>query len=414
MLKQFHFIDQNGKDQGINVRNRSKELVELLSDVDKIRSERKKAKQNRAKYGGYEGGGGGISSSSSGAYGGFGSESGGSTSYGGYDGRVYGDGGGFGGESSGTYGGDTQARRDQFEEYDEFEEGAKPSSSRRKADVPSSPTAKREGKKTEPAKPKEPEVDLFDFGDEPKTAASSSSKGPAVSALGSLQAPAAAEDDDFDDFQSAPVPAAPASNTFSLPAPISSAAPSLTQFAAPKPQSAAQTQGINDLFSSVSPPPSAGNVGAGSSTIVSPGSIPSQARPLQAANYQPAQPNYFTSVSVGGPAASTPSARPAVATTPGGLGKPIGAIGGTAQKKPAGDAFAGLLGGIAAKKDANASSKNQTMADLARQKASAGIWGSTPASSGGIGSTTSPPAASASKPPAQGQKLGNGLDDLLG
>src|SRR6201995_6168023 len=60
MLKQFHFIDQNGKDQGINVRNRSKELVELLSDVDKIRTERKKSKSNRAKYSGYEGGGGGI------------------------------------------------------------------------------------------------------------------------------------------------------------------------------------------------------------------------------------------------------------------------------------------------------------------------------------------------------------------
>ena len=46
MLKQFHFIDANGKDQGINVRNRSKELTELLSDVEKIRNERKKARAN--------------------------------------------------------------------------------------------------------------------------------------------------------------------------------------------------------------------------------------------------------------------------------------------------------------------------------------------------------------------------------
>src|ERR1700744_4639117 len=78
MLRQFHFIDANGKDQGINVRNRSKELVELLSDVEKIRTERKKARSNRQKYGGYEGGGAGGSgggSSSSGRYGGFGSES---------------------------------------------------------------------------------------------------------------------------------------------------------------------------------------------------------------------------------------------------------------------------------------------------------------------------------------------------
>ncbi|OCL04186.1 hypothetical protein AOQ84DRAFT_257439, partial [Glonium stellatum] len=52
MLRQFHFIDQNGKDQGVNVRNRSKELAELLSDVDRIRAERKKARTTRNKYGG--------------------------------------------------------------------------------------------------------------------------------------------------------------------------------------------------------------------------------------------------------------------------------------------------------------------------------------------------------------------------
>src|ERR1700761_5905283 len=57
MLRQFHYIDLNGKDQGINVRNRAKELAELLSDVEKIRSERKKSRMNRNKYGGYEGGG---------------------------------------------------------------------------------------------------------------------------------------------------------------------------------------------------------------------------------------------------------------------------------------------------------------------------------------------------------------------
>src|ERR1700750_3098795 len=64
MLKQFHFIDANDKDQGINVCNRVKDLVDLLSDVDKIRAERKKAKSNKTKYSGYEGGGslaGGLS-----------------------------------------------------------------------------------------------------------------------------------------------------------------------------------------------------------------------------------------------------------------------------------------------------------------------------------------------------------------
>lgn len=37
MLRQFHFIDQNGKDQGLNVRNRAKELADLLSDVSTLR-----------------------------------------------------------------------------------------------------------------------------------------------------------------------------------------------------------------------------------------------------------------------------------------------------------------------------------------------------------------------------------------
>src|SRR4051812_41894979 len=102
MLRQFHFIDQNGKDQGVNVRNRAKELAELLSDVERIRAERKKARATRNKYSGVEGGaglGGGFSSSS--RYGGFGAEDTGRLGgYGGYSGGVYGDGGGFGGQSS--------------------------------------------------------------------------------------------------------------------------------------------------------------------------------------------------------------------------------------------------------------------------------------------------------------------------
>lgn len=125
MLRQFHYIDQNGKDQGVNVRNRSSELVKLLSDVDLIRAERKKARANRNKFGGFEGGigsggmggmGGGFSGSS-GRYGGFGSDS---LSFGGYSGGVYGDGGGFGGASSEFQ--DAGRRGNRFEEYDEYDE----------------------------------------------------------------------------------------------------------------------------------------------------------------------------------------------------------------------------------------------------------------------------------------------------
>ncbi|KIY52467.1 hypothetical protein FISHEDRAFT_18630, partial [Fistulina hepatica ATCC 64428] len=50
MLRNFHYIDDKGKDQGVNVRNRSRELVELLSDVEQIRVERRKAKANKHKY----------------------------------------------------------------------------------------------------------------------------------------------------------------------------------------------------------------------------------------------------------------------------------------------------------------------------------------------------------------------------
>lgn len=73
MLRSFHYIDDKGKDQGINVRNRAKEIVELLSDVEAIRGERRKAKANRSKYTGTGNDGMGFGGGS--RYGGFGSES---------------------------------------------------------------------------------------------------------------------------------------------------------------------------------------------------------------------------------------------------------------------------------------------------------------------------------------------------
>ena len=404
MLRQFHYIDLNGKDQGINVRNRAKELADLLSDVDKIRSERKKARANRNKYGGYEGGGGGgglgLGGSSSGRMGGFGSESGGPANFGGYSGGVYGDGGGFGGQESGY--GDTQARRDKFEEYDEYDEGAVAAPGRRQADVSSPPRAKREPKKAA-AKPKEPEEDLFDFGDDSTTThaapAASNGKAPASSALGDF----GADDDDFDDFQSAaPAPAAakPAasSGAFAIAPPAStSTTTSATQYAQPKPVSGTQGQNINDLFASVSPPPRTGST-TSAFTPLSPPTAPSttstfQNKPPQPSGYQASGPNYFQSVSVPQTASgtSTPS-------TIGGGGK-IGA----AKPAAGGDAFASLLGGGAKK---SGPVKGASMADMARQKASAGIWGASPA--------PGTPQGGAAPPPAQQQKAGNGLDDLLG
>ncbi|XP_036380418.1 clathrin interactor 1-like [Megalops cyprinoides] len=49
-MENYHFIDENGKDQGINVRQKVKEMVEFVQDDDRLREERKKAKKNKDKY----------------------------------------------------------------------------------------------------------------------------------------------------------------------------------------------------------------------------------------------------------------------------------------------------------------------------------------------------------------------------
>ncbi|XP_063751062.1 clathrin interactor 1-like isoform X2 [Eleginops maclovinus] len=63
-LENYHFIDESGKDQGINVRQKVKEMVEFVQDDDRLREERKKAKKNKDKYIGVSsdsmGGGGGA------------------------------------------------------------------------------------------------------------------------------------------------------------------------------------------------------------------------------------------------------------------------------------------------------------------------------------------------------------------
>lgn len=50
MLRDFHYIDSQGNDQGLNVRTRATAIVDLLRDNDKIRTERKKAKEIASKF----------------------------------------------------------------------------------------------------------------------------------------------------------------------------------------------------------------------------------------------------------------------------------------------------------------------------------------------------------------------------
>ncbi|XP_051956776.1 clathrin interactor 1-like [Xyrauchen texanus] len=67
-LENYNFLDENGKDQGINVRQKVKEMVEFVQDDDRLREERKKAKKNKDKYIGVSSDsmGGGLKQSNSG------------------------------------------------------------------------------------------------------------------------------------------------------------------------------------------------------------------------------------------------------------------------------------------------------------------------------------------------------------
>lgn len=413
MLRQFHFIDANGKDQGVNVRNRAKELAELLSDVDRIRAERKKARSTRNKYTGVEGGaglGGGMSSSS--RYGGFGSEeagSGGGGGYGGYSGGVYGDGGGFGGQSSdfqdsgsrdhSTSGGG--GGRDRFEEYDEFDDGAAATPSRRHAESTPSSSSRRKtteraaAKKPEPPK-KEPEVDLFSFDDPVPTSAP-------------ISAPAASnsvvDDDDFDDFQSATPSVRTSAPSF--PAAPTANYSSTTQFASPQPVSAPKAANLTDFVgqNSISPTPSTNPTPINYSAFSPPATMAQQSRPAPASTgYQSSQPNYFTSVQ-----APTPGSQNQAKPSSSSQVKSPGA-GGIGSKPAGGDAFDSLWNTASAGiKKTSTPTSGPALGQLAKEKATAGIWGASSSSSTPMGQIP----RSTQGQTQGGQSLGNGLDDLL-
>lgn len=392
MLKQFHYIDLNGKDQGINVRNRAKELGELLGDVEKIRSERKKARANKTRFGGVEGGPG-LGASSAGRYGGFGSETGGPTQFGGFSGGVYGDGGGFGGAESEDYG-DTQARRDRFEEYDEHDEGgaSKPAKSTSRTATASRTAPPPKPKAAEPKpkpKPAAPVEDLFSFGDDDigtPAVPVSNGKQPAAPSndFGPLQSDAG-DDDEFDDFQSATPTAAP--STFAAP-PRTSTISSATQFASPAPMASQQPSYANNIYSSISPPPmSTGAPNYSAFTSAPPPATPAYSQPpttssftapqvSRPSGYQSAQPNYYGSIQAtsGTATPTSPTGQPQRST----FTSPLGGGIKPAVKSGGADPFASLsLAGLGAKKAAGTQGKGPSMADLNKERASAGIWGAT-------------------------------------
>ncbi|KAG0095941.1 Epsin-3, clathrin recruitment and traffic between the Golgi and endosome [Podila epicladia] len=195
VLRSFQYVDDNGKDEGINVRNRAKEFADMLGSVDRIKEERKKAKANRNKFVGSEGGGGGISGGSGGfagsgsKYGGFGSDS-----YfdGGYSGSSSGS--GYPGSGSSSRGGSRyedhgSSRAGRYDDDDNTASSPPPRRTKR-----SEPSSAKATPKPQPVK----EVNLFDF-DEPVSAPAPKAQ-PVDDAWGSMQSAT----DDFDDFQSAP------------------------------------------------------------------------------------------------------------------------------------------------------------------------------------------------------------------
>ncbi|GAA6031436.1 hypothetical protein JCM8097_005658 [Rhodosporidiobolus ruineniae] len=343
VLRNFHYTDENGKDQGINVRNRAKEVGELLSDLDRVRMERRKAKANRNKYtgvgnDGLGGGGPSFTSASGSRYGGFGSDSfnGGSDSYSG------GGGGGGGGFSGGFQ--ESRGNADEFEEYDAGDDDDRrdrrggASSSASASASRSSSTRVSSASKPTPAPPKpapQPEVNLFDFDDEEQQ--------PVPPPKPAAAAPAAASlDDDFDDFQSA------------APAPSALPVPSISP--GPVPAAAAPTGAHRNVFDLLNPQ-------AGSRP-------PAQLAPSPA--YAPQQSTGFST-----PLASQPlQARPAMQPQTSSFASPAPAASAApAAKKPAAadfsdlfDAFGSSSSSASASKPAGGAAGGQSLAQIAAQK----------------------------------------------
>ncbi|KAJ2744432.1 Epsin-3, clathrin recruitment and traffic between the Golgi and endosome [Coemansia sp. BCRC 34301] len=210
MLKNFHHIDASGKDQGINVRQRSREIVELVQSSDRVREERQRAKENRDKYSGYSNDGsramerfGGGSSSK---YVGFGSESIGRSSnkYAGFGSDSY-------QPSSGLYDNGSDAASNQWSAS-----ASRNTLSPAASSGPSSRKQTRQSTPAAPAKPAEPVIaDLFSFDDNDDNgsqgiapiSAPARSTGNAADLFTAFAPPVAAPsvkadaDDDWGDFQ---------------------------------------------------------------------------------------------------------------------------------------------------------------------------------------------------------------------
>ncbi|KAJ7166333.1 hypothetical protein C8R43DRAFT_191063 [Mycena crocata] len=403
MLRNFHYIDDKGKDEGLNVRNRSRELVELLSDVEKIRSERRKAKANKHKYTGVGNDGGmSFASESGGRYGGFGSESGyGGGGGGGGGSDYYGQGSSSGGGGGGSSGGFRDERRPGggFDEYNAGDDEigvvnsgrtTSPTNTRR-----SLPQRKPSAPTPAPPPPPAPPVNLFDTDDDEVFAPAPTTKALPLPTP-AAPAPALLDDDDFADFQVAPVqPAAGAAAppAFAMPPSNTGAKPDLmsllnqpTPAPAPAPMQPQQRMSMGMGM----------GMGMGAQQQQQPGHR--YGGSISSPPLQPQTPNYSGMAPM---APAQPKAAPPLPAS-----KPAASfddlwsmsLGGSTTPKPATPGAGAAAGG------------GKSIKDLEKEKATAGLWGS-----GG-----------AQKPAAMGSGMGmgmggmgggsssSGFDDLLG
>lgn len=192
-LDRFNYYEGT-VDRGLGVREKSKQVLEILQDDERIREERQKARQLREKFsgrgsaasGGYSGGGGGGGDSGGGRYAGYGnSDANWASSGGGGGSRGY-------GESGIGSGGGRDSNRGYAGRYGEGDTAPSSAGFATSPAKKSSKSSSSSGTKVKKVKKKEkkaaeasaPEIDLFGF-DAP--------------------APASTADDGFDAFQTAPV-----------------------------------------------------------------------------------------------------------------------------------------------------------------------------------------------------------------
>jgi len=215
-LGQFNYYEGT-IDRGLGVREKSKQIMEVLADDERIREERQKARKLRQKFGS---GAAAASSSAGGQNAGYGNQeswnSGGGYGQGGVDSSPYESGGGYSGRYAGSRGGDNVPVA-STPTFASIPDGKNKKLKKKKK--------KPEGELETPAPAPAPEIDLFSFDNpSPAPAPPASSANVDFGAFQTTTAPPPAVDDDFGAFVAskasqpdpfaAPVSQNPAATTF--------------------------------------------------------------------------------------------------------------------------------------------------------------------------------------------------------